>query len=91
MAARCAWDAEARFESDIFSQILKIRQEVRQCFMCLVICPHSLMVEQQICNLLMLVRFRLGALNSDGNEIANQTKSICVNAIAVRVREGMKL
>ena len=30
-----------RFESDIFSQILKIRQEVRQCFMCLVICPRG--------------------------------------------------
>ena len=28
-------------------------------------------------------------LNSDGNKIANQTKSICVNAIAVRGRNGM--
>lgn len=28
-------------------------------------------------------------LNSDGNKIANQTKSICVNAIAVRGRKGM--
>ena len=28
-------------------------------------------------------------LNSDGNKIANQTKSICVNAIAVRSRNGM--
>ena len=37
------------------------------------------------------VRVPRPVLNSDGNKIANQTKSICVNAIAVRSREGMKL
>lgn len=35
------------------------------------------------------VRVSQSLLNSDGNKIANQTKSICVNAIAVRSRNGM--